>query len=160
MIIRDATRDDLGDVLRLLAEDAIREVAEDLSDLTPYAAALDEILAAPHCTVLVGEDAGEVVATAQVTWQRRLMYGAAPVCQVESVRVTSSRRGHGIGAELMAWITADACRRGCSRIELTTNAQRIDAQRFYQGLGFTPSHVGMKRYLGGQRPTPDQEDTA
>jgi RimJ/RimL family protein N-acetyltransferase len=37
------------------------------------------------------------------------------------------------------------------RVELTTNAQRDAARRFYERLGFTPSHVGMKYYLGGSR---------
>jgi GNAT superfamily N-acetyltransferase len=147
MLIRDARADDLEVLLRLLDEDAIREVSEDLSDLAPYAAALDEILAAPHSTVLIGELDGEVVATAQVTWQRRLMYGAALVCQVESVRVSSRHRSAGLGAELMRWIIDDAQRRDCARIELTSNAKRVDARRFYERLGFTASHVGMKLYL-------------
>ena len=147
MLIRDARSDDLEVLLRLLDEDAIREVSEDLSDLAPYAAALDEILAAPHSTVLIGELEGEVVATAQVTWQRRLMYGAGLVCQVESVRVSSRRRSAGLGAELMRWIIDDARRRECARIELTSNAKRVDARRFYERLGFTASHVGMKLYL-------------
>ncbi|HEY7042495.1 MAG TPA: GNAT family N-acetyltransferase [Nocardioidaceae bacterium] len=148
MLIRDARPEDLEPLLGLLDEDAIREIAEDLSDLRPYAAALEEILALPHSTVLVGEVDGELVATAQVTWQRRLMYGASLVCQVESVRVTSTERNGGLGTELMQWIIDDARRRGCARIELTSNAKRVDARRFYERLGFTPSHVGMKRYLG------------
>ena len=45
MLIRDARADDLEALLRLLDEDAIREVPEDLADLAPYAAALDEIVA-------------------------------------------------------------------------------------------------------------------
>ena len=147
MQIRDARPEDLETLLRLLDEDAIREVTEDLSDLTPYAAALDEILAAPHSTVLIGEVDGQVVATAQVTWQRRLMYGAGLVCQVESVRVASSRRSEGLGGELMRWIIDDARRRRCARIELTSNARRVDARRFYERLGFTASHIGMKLYL-------------
>jgi hypothetical protein len=32
-------------------------------------------------------------------------------------------------------------------IQLTTNKVRVDAQRFYQRLGFTPSHIGMKLVL-------------
>jgi GNAT superfamily N-acetyltransferase len=135
-------------VVALLDEDAIREVAEDYSDLTPYADAMAEIVGADHSTVLVGELDGQVVATAQVTWQRRMMYGAGLVCQVESVRVASSRRGNGLGAELLGWIVADARRRGCARVELTSNAQRTDARRFYERLGFKASHVGMKLYLG------------
>ncbi len=148
MIVREARADDLAAILRLLDEDAIREVPENLDDLAPYAAALDEIVRAPHSTVLVGEVEGEIVATAQVTWLRRLMYGAGLVCQVESVRVTSARRGNGLGAALMAGIIDDARARGCARVELTTNAKRSEARRFYEGLGFKPSHVGMKLYLG------------
>jgi GNAT superfamily N-acetyltransferase len=151
VLVRDARPDDLDDILRLLNADAIREVVEDYSDLTPYRAALAEILAAPHSTVLVGELDGETVATAQVTWQRRMMYRAGLVCQIESVRVDSRRRGEGIGTELIAWIVADARRRGCARVELTSNAERADARRFYERLGFTASHIGMKLYLGERR---------
>ena len=150
MLIRDARPDDLEVLLRMLDEDAIREVTEELSDLTPYAHALAEITAADHSTVLVGEIDGVPVATAQVTWQRRMMYGAGLVCQIESVRVASDRRGLGLGSELITWIVADARRRGCSRVELTSNAKRVDARRFYERLGFRASHIGMKLYLGGE----------
>ena len=148
MIIRDARPGDLESVIALLDEDAIREVAEDYSDLSPYADAMAEIVGADHSTVLVGELDGEIVATAQVSWQRRMMYGAGLVCQIESVRVTSSLRGRGLGAELIGWIVDDARRRGCARVELSSNARREDARRFYERLGFQASHIGMKLYLG------------
>jgi GNAT superfamily N-acetyltransferase len=151
LLVRDARLEDLEDVLRLLNEDAIREVSEDYSDLAPYRAAMAEILAAPHATVLVGELDSEIVATAQVTWQRRMMYGAGLVCQIESVRVDSRRRGEAIGTQLIAWIVDDARRRGCARAELTSNAERVDARRFYERLGFKASHIGMKLYLGAGR---------
>jgi hypothetical protein len=32
-------------------------------------------------------------------------------------------------------------------VQLTTNAARTDAQRFYKSLGFEASHVGMKLKL-------------
>ncbi len=148
MLIRDARPDDLPRLLTLLREDTIREVSEDLSDLTPYVNALAEIVGSDHSTVLVGELDGDVIATAQVSWQRRLMYRAGLVCQIESVRVSSAHRRNGYGAELINWIIADAQHRGCARVELTSNTQRLDARRFYQRLGFIPSHVGMKLYLG------------
>lgn len=147
MLVRVARHDDLEALIALLDEDAIREVAEDYTDLAPYADALAEIVGADHSTVLVGEVDGQVVATAQVTWLRRMMYGAGLVCQIESVRVASARRGSGLGAELIGWIVDDARRRGCARVELTSNVQRVDARRFYERLGFRASHVGMKLYL-------------
>ncbi|HHB81153.1 MAG TPA: GNAT family N-acetyltransferase, partial [Aliiroseovarius sp.] len=36
---------------------------------------------------------------------------------------------------------------GCGLVQLTMNASRSDARRFYEGLGFTPSHIGFKKYL-------------
>ncbi len=36
---------------------------------------------------------------------------------------------------------------GCKLIQLTTDKQRPDAIRFYEGIGFTTSHEGMKLKL-------------
>ena len=36
---------------------------------------------------------------------------------------------------------------GCYRIQLTSNTARPDAHRFYERLGFVPSHVGFKMRL-------------
>lgn len=44
----------------------------------------------------------------------------------------------------MEWAVARARARGCGMVQLTTNAARPDARRFYERLGFRPSHVGMK----------------
>ncbi|MGO9356824.1 MAG: GNAT family N-acetyltransferase, partial [Xanthobacteraceae bacterium] len=37
--------------------------------------------------------------------------------------------------------------KGCILVQLTTNKQRTDAQRFYRRLGFVNSHEGMKLAL-------------
>lgn len=36
---------------------------------------------------------------------------------------------------------------GCGLLQLTSNASRSDALRFYKGAGFTPSHIGFKKPL-------------
>jgi len=36
---------------------------------------------------------------------------------------------------------------GCTLMQLTMNKSRTDTARFYQRLGFTPSHIGYKRDL-------------
>ena len=43
----------------------------------------------------------EVVATAQLTWVRHLTFVGGLMCVLESVRVRSDLRGHGLGRELM-----------------------------------------------------------
>lgn len=147
MRIREAEEADLAAVLTLLHEDVIREVDEPAEVTDGQRSAFREIVALAHQQVLVGEVDGVIVATCQIAWLRRLMYDGGLVCQLESVRVASDVRGRGLGAELMAYVCAEARRRGCARVELTSNRRRDQARRFYERLGFVPSHVGMKLYL-------------
>ena len=149
--VREASAEDLVAVVGLQREDVIREEHEDDVPLSAYRAAFDEITADAHQQLLVGELDGEVVATAQVTWVRRLTYVGGEMGIVESVRVRSDLRGRGLGETLGRHVLDLARARGAVRVELTTNAQRDAARRFYERLGFTPSHVGMKYYLGGRR---------
>ena len=51
----------------------------------------------------------------------------------------------------MEYVRAEAERRRCARIELTTNRRRDRARTFYERLGFVPSHIGMKLYLKESR---------
>ena len=151
LLVREAVSADLGAIVALQREDVIREVHEDDVPVSAYRAAFDEITDDPRQQLLVGELDGEVVATAQVTWVRRLTYVGGEMGIVESVRVRSDLRGRGRGEQLMRHVLDLARRRGAVRVELTTNAQRTAARRFYDRLGFTASHVGMKYYLGGER---------
>jgi len=36
---------------------------------------------------------------------------------------------------------------GCGLVQLTTDKSRPDAHRFYEGLGFVATHLGMKLAL-------------
>jgi GNAT superfamily N-acetyltransferase len=148
MNIREARPADLEAVVGLLREDVIREVDESEVPASAYADAFAEILGDAHQQLLVGELGDEVVATAQVTWVRHLTYVGGLMCSLESVRVRSDRRGEGLGGELMRHIVSLARERGAARVELSTNAKRVRAREFYENLGFVPSHVGMKLYLG------------
>jgi GNAT superfamily N-acetyltransferase len=148
VIVREAVAADLDAIVALQREDVIREVHEDDVPPAEYRAAFDEITADAHQQLLVGELDGDVIATAQVTWIRRLTYVGGEVGVVESVRVRSDLRGRGLGERLMRHVVDLARTRGAVRVELTTNAQRDAARRFYERLGFVGSHVGMKLYLG------------
>jgi GNAT superfamily N-acetyltransferase len=155
LVVREARRSDLVAILGLVAADAIREVPEDVGtsesgDVAPeYVAAYERITADPGALLLVGELEGEIVATCQVNFLRHLMYHGGLVAQVESVRTTNHLRGQGIGTALMDWVVAESRRRGAVRLQLTSNAARVDAHRFYERLGFKRTHVGMKLYLDG-----------
>ena len=149
MFVREAVAADLDAIVALQREDVIREVHEDDVPVPAYRAAFDEITADAHQQLLVGEVDRVVVATAQVTWVRRLTYVGGEMGVVESVRVRSDLRGRQLGEQLMRHVLDLARGRGAVRVELTTNAQRDAARRFYERLGFVASHVGMKYYVGG-----------
>ena len=101
----------------------------------------------PRSDLIVGEQDGRIVATYQISYLPGLSLKAARRAQVESVRVASDLRGRGIGAMMMADAETRSRAAGCSLIQLTTNSTRADAHRFYERLGFTPSHIGFKRNL-------------
>ena len=90
---------------------------------------------------------GEVVGTLQITFVPGLGRGGATRMLIEEVRVVSARRGTGIGRQMIAAAVELARARGCKTVELFSNRARTDAHRFYAGLGFVASHVGMKLAL-------------
>lgn len=144
---RPATAADVPAVVALLADDVLGAGRES-ADLAPYHAAFEAMQSEGNNTLIVGELDGTAVATYQITFISGLSLRAARRAQVESVRVAASLRNRGAGALLMADAESRARAAGCTLIQLTSNATRADARRFYERLGFTPSHTGFKKTLG------------
>ncbi|MBP9181874.1 MAG: GNAT family N-acetyltransferase [Fuscovulum sp.] len=146
MRFRDATRADVPAIVAMLADDSLGQGREG-ADLAPYLAAFDQIAANPAHQLIVAEDAGRIIATCQLTILSGLSRQGARRALVEAVRVTADLRGRGIGAALMAECETRARAAGCGMIQLTTDRSRQDAHRFYERLGYQPSHIGMKKPL-------------
>lgn len=147
LTFREARRADVPAVVALLADDMLGATRE-RQDMAVYLAAFDAMMAEPGNRVYVGENAaGEILATYQLTLISGLSLAAARRAQVESVRVAASLRGQGAGHAMFADIEARARAAGCRLIQLTMNSARTDSRRFYESLGFAPSHTGFKRYL-------------
>ncbi len=144
--IRGACREDVPDIARLLADDALGKTRETAAagELDAYFAAFEEIARDPRNQLMVAERDGRIVGTYQVTYIPYLSRGGNERALIEAVRVASGQRGRGIGREMMEFALDEARSRGCLMAQLTTDRQREDAHRFYVALGFTPSHVGMK----------------
>jgi GNAT superfamily N-acetyltransferase len=56
-------------------------------------------------------------------------------------------RDNGIGAQLVSRLEQEAQKRGCVSIEVTTKIFRVDAQRFYEHMGFTRTHENFTKNL-------------
>lgn len=147
--IRPARRDDLPTLVALLADDDLGRVREDPDgDLAEYRAAFRAIEADDNHLLAVVDDDGPV-AMLHVSFLPSLTFRGGWRAHVEGVRVASHRRGDGLGRTLLEWVADRARERGCHVVQLTTNATRAEAVRFYESLGYRPSHVGMKLYLEG-----------
>ncbi|GAB3314108.1 GNAT family N-acetyltransferase [Geodermatophilus aquaeductus] len=146
VLLREATADDVPAVVALLTDDPLGAGRES-ADLAPYRAAFAAVDADPAHLLVVAEDGGTVVGTLQLSFLPGLSRGGALRAQVEGVRVAAARRGTGLGAAMLRWVAEESRRRGCALVQLTTDTRRPDAHRFYERLGYVPSHIGMKLEL-------------
>jgi GNAT superfamily N-acetyltransferase len=149
MHVRDATLADLPRIVALLQQlsrdDEVREA--DPHDAV-YREAFAQIAADRAQRLLVVEsDRATVVATGVVRITPNLSHKGRSIAHVESVVVDEAERSRGIGALLMSEIERIARDAGCFRIELTSNQARLDAHRFYEKLGYAPTHIGFKKRL-------------
>jgi GNAT superfamily N-acetyltransferase len=144
-VIRTATETDLARVAELMNLGRVpgRAPRETPDDTEPYRRALREIEEGRGC-VLVAELDGGVVGVCQLIVFRHLQARGGLCAEVESVHVHPSHRAQGIGTMLVRAAIEQARALGCYRVQLTSNEVRHDAHRFYERLGFTPSHLGFK----------------
>ena len=148
--LRAARREDVPALVALIAADqlgATRDGVRDEADLAAYMSAFEAIDGDPAHILIVAEAAGQVVGTMQLSFLPGLARRGALRAQIEAVRVAASLRGSGLGGAMVEWAIAEARRRGSALVQLTTDKSRLDAHRFYQRLGFVPSHEGMKLAL-------------
>jgi ribosomal protein S18 acetylase RimI-like enzyme len=146
LTIRRARRDDVGIIVRMLADDPLGGARERLDDPLPpsYFQAFETLERDPNIQLVVAEDAdGAVIGCLQLCILPGLSSQGSSRGLIEDVRVATHCRSRGIGEQLVQWAVADARARGCKLVELLTHSTRFDAQRFYVRLGFQPSHVGM-----------------
>lgn len=147
LVLRRADAADLDPLMALLSDDSIgrgRGDAGDAADGDRYAVALHAILSDARNELVVGVDgSGTVVATFQLTTMPGLARRGATRLQVEAVRVARTQRGRGVGSALMRWVLEVAAPAvGADLVQLTSDARREDAHRFYERMGMTASHVG------------------
>jgi ribosomal protein S18 acetylase RimI-like enzyme len=144
--IRRARRDDVGSIIAMLADDRLGGQRERLENPLPqvYFDAFERVARDPNIQLVVAEDGeGAVVGCLQLCILPGLSSQGASRGLIEDVRVASHCRSRGIGERLVQWAVVEARAKGCKLVELLTHHTRVDAQRFYERLGFARSHVGM-----------------
>jgi ribosomal protein S18 acetylase RimI-like enzyme len=144
--IRPAKRDDVGAIVGMLADDPLGSARERIEQPLPesYFKAFEALDRDVNIELVVAQDGeGAVVGCLQLCILPGLSSQGASRGLIEDVRVASHCRGRGIGEEMVQWAVGQARAKGCKLVELLTHHTRVDAQRFYERLGFARSHVGM-----------------
>lgn len=143
---RFATIEDLSAMVSLLADDVFGAHREDLGAhaRTKYEAAFRNMCAQQGNQVLLAIRNGEVIGMLQLTVIHGLSHQGSARAQIEAVRVKRSARSQGVGRLLFEEAFAISKQAGCVTVQLTTDRRRDDAVRFYENLGFKPTHFGMK----------------
>ena len=149
--IRDAGLQDIAAVVALLADDEKGRVRETVEGaLHPgYIEAFAAIAADPNQRLLVAEQDGSIVGTFILSIHPGLAFRCAWRVHIEAVRIASHLRGQGLGRAMIEWAIERCRERGCRIVQLMTHRDRERAHTFYEGLGFEPTHIGMKLHLGG-----------
>lgn len=147
--IRKAAAADVAAIVSMLADDALGAQREDASLplRDSYRNAFGAIDADPNQLLAVVEHDGEIIGCMQISFIPGLSRMGMWRGQIESVRIASQIRGGGIGRQMIGWAIEQCRERGCGLVQLTTDKSRSDALRFYQSLGFTDSHEGLKLSL-------------
>ena len=144
--IRRVRREDVAVIVGMLADDPLGGPRELIEDPLPqsYYKAFETVERDPNIQLVVAEDGeGKVVGCLQLCILPGLSSQGATRALIEDVRVASHCRSRGIGEQMVQWAVAEARTRGCKVVELLTYHSRVDAQRFYERLGFARSHIGM-----------------
>lgn len=146
---RPATRNDVADIIRLLADDPLGAKRERYEDPLPsnYYDAFKAIDTDPNNELVVACNNEQVIGVLQLTFIPYLTYQGGWRALIEGVRVNAALRSEGVGRTMFEWAISRAKQRGCHLVQLTMDKRRPDARRFYESLGFQATHEGMKLHL-------------
>ncbi|NLS19825.1 GNAT family N-acetyltransferase [Rhizobium sp. P40RR-XXII] len=149
LVIREAEESDLPSLIGLFAADTMGGHGDttDPSAYDDYLRAFRAIAISPDQTLYVAELAGEVAGTFQTMITTTLTGRGSSAMIIEAVQTRADLRGQGIGAAMIDFCIGEARARGMRMVQLTSNAVRKDAHRFYERLGFKPTHLGFKMTL-------------
>jgi len=149
MMFRDATADDLAQVVTLLADDPIGRRRERLETPLPacYRDAFQAIQDDPNTRLLVADAGDSVVGCLQITMLANISHQRGWRAQIEGVRIASRARRGGLGRAMFEHAIGLAREKGCRMVQLTMDRDRQEALVFYESLGFVHSHAGMKLAL-------------
>ena len=149
MEFRIANKNDLHSIVRLLVDDELGSQRERFEEPLPaaYYEAFNAMEAQVGNQIILAVENQRVIGCLQLTIIPGLARQGMKRAQIEGVRIDRNYRRKSIGERLFEEAISIAKSEKCGMVQLTTDKQRSDAHRFYEKLGFSASHEGMKLIL-------------
>jgi N-acetylglutamate synthase-like GNAT family acetyltransferase len=104
MIFREAKREDVIEIVKMIANDKLGKLREDFKEPLPnrYYAAFENIENDKNQELIVLEDDDkEVIGTLQLSFIQYLTYQGGIRAQIEAVRIREDQRGKGVGEKML-----------------------------------------------------------
>jgi len=122
--------------------------------------ALEALLAnAQQATLWVARDGDQILGMLSLQYVISTALGGR-VAWLEDVIVHPEARGRKIGERLLKHALKTAQTEGCLRVSLLSDADNVDAQRFYQRQGFVHSAMQPMRWLANPQTVLADGDTS
>ena len=149
MNFKIATKDDLKDIVAMLADDELGKTRESVSDTVEekYLQSFNDIEAQSGNQILLAVDGEAIIGCLQLTFIPTLARSGQKRAQIEGVRVHKEHQKKGVGRALFEEAIRLSKENGCGIVQLTTDKRRRGAHEFYHKLGFEVTHEGMKLFL-------------
>ena len=148
LTFRKAHISDLEAIVTLLFEDELGQSRESISPLPlSYLEVFAKISSDPNNELMVADYEGVVVGVMQITYLHHLTFQGKKVAHIEGVRVHKDYQNKGLGTQMFQWAFEKIKSQGCHRIQLMTDKKRSSAKKFYESLGFSNTHEGMKLFI-------------
>ncbi|MFD1927584.1 GNAT family N-acetyltransferase [Sporosarcina siberiensis] len=149
IIFRQALEKDLDFIVQMLADDVLGSTRERYEQPLPesYLNAFKAIESDPNHKLVVACIGAEIVGVQQITFTPYITRQGGWRATIEGVRIARTARGQGIGSRLIEYAVQRSKEHGCHIVQLTTDKKRDEALHFYEQLGFTASHEGLKLHL-------------
>jgi ribosomal protein S18 acetylase RimI-like enzyme len=142
VLIRQATAQDLADVLKLYAQPAmdngkvlsLQAAEQQLAQFSLYPSYRLFVACEAHSDA--PSSGGRMVGTYALLVMHNLAHQGTPSAIVEDVVVSAECQSQGIGRAMMAHAMTQAREAGCYKLVLSSNQKRERAHAFYESLGF------------------------
>lgn len=147
LIIREAIAADLPDLLALYAQ--LGEDDGEVLDLEKAERLFARMATYPDYRIYTGLYKEQFVATLALMVMDNLGHQGAPSAIVEDVVVAAAHRGKGFGKQMLAFAAEVSQAKGCYKLMLSSNRNRVEAHAFYRSLGY--SVHGYSFFLTGNK---------